>query len=73
MKNYETGEIAERISFKTEDTRWCGSDRIIQQSDGEQHCYYCNFSLECGQEECVWHEGFAVSSQIFFEENTGAL
>ncbi len=64
MKNNEFDEVPGPLIIKTGDTRWCGIETVIQQSEGDQRCFYCNFSLECGQKECIWHEGCADSTQI---------
>lgn len=28
----------------------------LQQTEVIQHCFYCNFTLECGQPICLWHD-----------------
>lgn len=56
MENIEIKKGTIPHILKTGNTRWCGLERVVQESDGNQQCYYCNFSLECGQQECIWRE-----------------
>lgn len=59
MKNTEFYEISMRRAIKIGNAKLCELERVIRRSDGEQHCFYCNFSLKCGQHECIWGENYA--------------
>lgn len=59
MKIDEIDKTVRQHTIKTGNTRWCELERVIQESDGNQQCFYCNFSLECGQKECIWREDCA--------------
>lgn len=57
MNNNEIDEITEPVIIINGDKIWGGFERDVPESGGTQHCFYCNFSLVCGQDECVWQEG----------------
>jgi hypothetical protein len=59
MNTSEINDITSHHRVKTETMLWSGFKRVNQQSAVNQHCYYCNGSLECGQEECIWHQACA--------------
>jgi hypothetical protein len=56
MKNNEIDVIYRHHNIKTGNTKWSDLERVNLHSDGDQKCFYCNFSLECGQQECIWRE-----------------
>lgn len=56
MGNEEIHAIVRPYSINTVKTTRSELERAIQQSDVSQHCFYCNFTLECGQQTCLWHE-----------------
>ena len=56
MKSYEIDGIARQRSVTTEDDDLSRFESVIQRSYGEPQCFYCNFSLECGQQKCIWCE-----------------
>lgn len=49
-------DIPRRHDIKTGKSRWCELGSIMRQNIGDQQCFYCNFALECGEQECIWHE-----------------
>lgn len=59
MKNREVEEIGHPRIIDTVRTTRSELERAILQSDVNQHCFYCNFTLECGQQNCLWHEDTA--------------
>lgn len=59
MKNSEIFKIIRQHTNKTGDTRGCSFGCTILPPDVNQHCFYCNYSLECGQQECIWREDSA--------------
>lgn len=56
MKMNEIDEIAQPRIIKTGNSKWSERERVIQLSNGGQQCFYCDFTLECGQKECIWRE-----------------
>ncbi len=46
-----------RYAIKIGNAKLCDLERVIQQSDGDSPCCYCNYDLKCGRQECVWQEG----------------
>lgn len=57
MKISEIDEIERDHTVKTENSKYSKFERVIRRSGGDPHCFYCDFSLECGQQECIWREG----------------
>lgn len=56
MNNNETDEIARQLEINTENEDLSRFERVIQRGGDGRLCFYCNFSLECGQKECIWRE-----------------
>lgn len=59
MKMNEIDEIARPRIIKAGNSIWSERECVIQPFDGEKQCFYCNFSLKCGQQECIWREDCA--------------
>lgn len=62
METNEIDGFAGRDSITTEHQTLNVLRRVIHRSNGDQQCFYCNFSLECGQQRCLWHEDSACSN-----------
>lgn len=56
MKSNEVEEIDRPRIIKNVATTRSELEPAILQSDVNQHCFYCNFTLECGQQICLWHD-----------------
>lgn len=56
MKITEIDKNERERFLRSEDNKWCGFDLNIQQHGENKQCFYCNFALECGQQECIWRE-----------------
>jgi hypothetical protein len=54
MKTDEFDEIAWQHGMKKRKTRWSVLDSDSKHADGSPICFYCDSSLECGLEECIW-------------------
>ena len=59
MNTSEINGITGHHTIKAGTMIWSGFKRVTQQSERNQHCSYCNGSLECGQQECIWHQASA--------------
>ena len=56
MGNEEVDAIARLYAVNTIKTSRIEFEHATQVSEVIQHCFYCNFTLECGQPNCLWHD-----------------
>ena len=58
MKISDIEELVSQYNIQTGPKRK-ELDRAIRQAEREPKCYYCNFSLRCGQLQCIWGDDVA--------------
>lgn len=49
-------EITRKTVVKPGNSNWSGGARVSQDNAADNHCFYCNFSLKCGEKECIWSD-----------------